>query len=283
MMYSNKISMLAGAAMWMAACGGSSNNAPAPEAQPTAAVAADQSAQNEAPPTVKSAGAAGGYVNTAGTLSLNDDQRSKLRTIAMELAQDTEPLRQSEQEVAKIVADGIPSGKIDRKQLTPALDRLATAEMAAKPAVAKSINSIHALFTPEQRKEFASAYKTQLGMVRENFAADVESMKAQLRQMGSALDLSDSQKTKLQAKIQNRINERLPKVRAEVQELIDRRSAAADAFPNADFDANKFVKEGSDMKPLIEQRVAFFEQLMTDLTPEQRNKLSAIVRMGFGL
>jgi Spy/CpxP family protein refolding chaperone len=253
-----------------AACGGSSSNAP---------VAAEPPA-TESAASAKQVSSAGDYVEAANSLALTPDQRLKLQSIAAELARKTDPLRQSKLQVAQIVAAGIPSGKMDREQLTPALDRLEQAAANAKPAVAEAVNGIHGILTPEQRVQFASAYKAELAEVRGALAEDLEARRNQLRQLGRALDLTEAQKSTIQAKVQQRIQENAPKLNAKVQDMIDRRAAAADAFPSPNFDANQYVNEQSDVRTMLEQRIQFFEQILGDLTPEQRSKLSAIVRMG---
>jgi len=218
------------------------------------------------------------------SLGVSPEQQATIEKIQGDLFEKMEPAHVAEQNVLNVLADGIAAGKIDAAKVDAAIDGVKQASMGVHEAAAESLNRLHAALTPEQRAALVDKVEAHWEVWKTANAQEEKPGDAprpgHLDLLAKDLSLTPDQVEQIRATFADKMRSHPQKfdpaqVEAHIQEF-------GAAFKGSTFDA-KTLKRG----PLAHENLAvwgakrmahLYESVDPLLTPEQRTKLSALLR-----
>jgi hypothetical protein len=270
------VSVVAVSALGGAAC--SRAQATAGPAVDETAEAAQVSASTEATPAAH--GPAHHLFKQVVALDLRDDQRAAVSEIEQNLAADMAPHRETVRQVARLLADGIETGRLEHEDAAAQQAALAASIVDAKASFAGAMNDVHDVLDEGQRAALVAQLQQQHQLHQEG-RAEGEHAHGPLAMLALELGLGEEQKAALRDELRSGVEAVFPDRKAHRLEMETRMKAMADAFVSDSFDAADF-----DMGPGAEQALESFTEVATHaidvsgrvLSIGQRQALAALIR-----
>lgn len=97
-----------------------------------------------------------------GDVPMTASQRAEIEQLATEAEARHAAARAARRDLTLAVAAQVEAGRIDREQLRPKIDALASAMAASQPADRAAIERLHAILGPDQRTAFVDALEARL-------------------------------------------------------------------------------------------------------------------------
>ncbi len=217
------------------------------------------------------------------TLGTSAEQGAALDKIRANFDKKLKPIREADNAVASLLADGVAAGAVDKAKVDAAVARDVAAAANVHAAVDEELNELHAALRPEQRTALVDKVEAEWALWKDANARDqaTEGAKADghLKHFAKTFALTDDQVTKVRAAID---------ATKEAKASFD--TAAADAHVTAfsaafvadTFDAKKLPPAVSENSRLVAwgagRSARFYEAVAPILTPEQRTKVAAELR-----
>jgi Spy/CpxP family protein refolding chaperone len=216
-------------------------------------------------------------------LGTSSDQDQAIAKIQADMHAKMAPAHDAEKAVLLVVADGVAAGAIDHGKLDAAISELATASAGVHDAVADSLNQLHATLTPAQRAALVQKVEAHFEVWAHVNSQDEDASKdahgGHLAQLAKELALTPDQVEQVRASFEQ-AGEKAPRFdRAEADAHL---KAFGDAFQGDTFDA-KTLTTGRDVNAHMavwgmRRMIRLYEALTPVLTPEQRAKVSELIR-----
>ena len=255
----------------LAACSQATSQ-PGSDGAPVAATSEAVKASTAHPHSLADAGAALALEDT----SLTADQRARVEAVRAELSAASASEKTARVALADRLAAQITAGALDRAALEPYMTAIETARATDKPAEQKALNDLHAALTSGQRARLVEAARAKLD--KHAFRDDG---KERLEQVADELELSDTQRRAIKARVVAQLGAHFADHGHEHGEFKARAEAIAQAFASDSFDA-KTLDVGKDasafMRPMGEAMLTLVEATLPELSPAQRAKLAEHVR-----
>jgi Spy/CpxP family protein refolding chaperone len=257
----------------------SSATAASAKRAPSASVAA-----KAAPHPNRLPGLAAMAFSGAHELNLDDAQSAALDELADKFSPDDAAARASYKAFQSDVVAGMRSGKFDEARLKADYAAFDTAREDDRAREAGALNGLYATLDPPRREALVAALRDKEASFEAQPAPSApdggvtERSKQTLARLTQGLNLAAGQQARvgaLLAKDDRKMFAQFPARRGELRKYID---PFLVAFEKDDFDAKKLdLAEPGGRLPheAMEQEVAFLEQLVALLTPEQREMLAA--------
>lgn len=242
-------------------------------------------------------GPAGKVLTAALSLSLSDEQKTKLEDVDKPVSAPPDPAAQEAQRAAskalqtELTAQ-VRAGSIDAAKLEPLYDAVEKSSQPRLDLEAQAIAAVHAALTPEQRKAISDDLKTKQAAQQEKLkevrakaaAASADAgrpprIAPEYARYTRSLELNDEQEKKVLAFGQREGGEESPQtVESRGHEL-----ALYEAFAKDDFDPKKLdLYNGKAARGPLEAASKVLAQLLPVLTAEQREKLALQLEKGPG-
>jgi hypothetical protein len=229
-------------------------------------------------------GLVGMIFHAARDLTLTPEQASALDGIDASLRASDDGVRSALRVLEAHVVAGIRAGKLDPTTTSPDYAALAVATKDRADKQAAALGMLRGILTPTQREELVLAVRARRAAhaIRLPGAPDEDTedwTQRRLERLGETLGLDDGQKKKVAALLARSSLPGAQDVKARKDAEKARGDALLMAFQHDElFDARSLdggaiaARSGED---LIEGEDAFLGQLVTVLTPAQREKLAA--------
>jgi hypothetical protein len=128
-----------------------------------------------------------------GEVDLRPDQKDAVEAMKARAKERHAPVKAARGEFAKVVADQVESGKIDRCALAPKIEAIASATAQAHPGDRADFERLHSILDPDQRTTFVDALKRQWESIEK-----MHEPSALAEKMATKLNLSSDQKASLE-------------------------------------------------------------------------------------
>jgi Spy/CpxP family protein refolding chaperone len=222
--------------------------------------------------------------HAARDLTLTPEQASALDQIDAMLHASDEGVRNALRSLEAHVVAGIRAGKLDPKTTRPDYAALDAAARDRADQQAAALGMLRGLLTPAQREELVLAVRARRAAhaIRPPDLPDDDTgdwTQRRLDQLSETLALDDAQKKKVAALLTKSALPRAQDIKARKDAEKARGDALLSAFQHDQFFDARSVDGGAiaarSSEDLIEGEDAFLGQLLTVLTPAQREKLAA--------
>lgn len=217
------------ASLALAACSGGPGATPAPRVDPPA------SARAGAPATAESTAPHGPgrwFFRQVSSLELRDEQRASIAAIQQRLRASMEPQRDLVHKALLGLADAVEAGQLDGEKASQQKIALFGALAGAKASLAEAVDGVHDTLDPAQR--VALVQKLQA----EHHAGQAEGDRKQgPTKLALLLGLSEQQKEKITAAVNQGLDELFPDRKARREAWQAKMKAMGEAFVTDDFDA----------------------------------------------
>jgi Spy/CpxP family protein refolding chaperone len=208
--------------------------------------------------------------------SLTVDQRARVEAVRAELSAASASEKTARVALADRLAAQIMAGALDRAALEPYMTAIEAARAANEPAEQKALGDLHAALTSGQRARLVAAARTKL-----EGHAFRDDGKERLEQVADELELSDTQRRAIKARVVAQLGAHFADHEREHGEFKARAEAIAQAFASESFDAAT-LDVGKDasafMRPMGEAMLTLVEATLPELSATQRAKLAEHVR-----
>jgi Spy/CpxP family protein refolding chaperone len=229
-------------------------------------------------------GHASTFIEAARALTLKDEQKTAIDKLEEPLREQPAPHTEWK-DFQKELADGVKAGKIDTSKLATNYTAIENSAHAQREKEATALNSLHETLDATQRKALVAAVraKQQEGMEKHqdagapDMAKKTEAMnKQRLERMTKELDLDNAQQKKVETILakessgKNAPQDMMAEMKKSNDEVLS-------AFEKDTFDAKKldsFAQAGKKARAPAEREAQFYSQLLTVLTPVQRDKMA---------
>jgi Spy/CpxP family protein refolding chaperone len=217
-------------------------------------------------------------------LDLSADQQAAIEKIRTDLLASMEPARTAEKDYANTLADGVAAGKLDRAKVDAAITKLVAQVQGAHDASLAALNQLHAALSAQQRAKLVDELHEHWEKWKEaqgrDEAEDKQNRSGHLLALVRELGLSQEQAEKIKVSFHDKMKA-APQEHAH-KEVQDHLTAFATAFKIDAFDAKKVAggkaADGHIAKWGTTRRARFLEAAAPILTPDQRTKLSQMIR-----
>jgi Spy/CpxP family protein refolding chaperone len=203
-----------------------------------------------------------------GGISLRPEQSEALKELGATLDAKVAPVDKAKRDLMEALADQIEAGRVDAKSLEPAIQRVDEAVQTASPAVHGALQKIHDTLDADQRKEFVEHFREKLNKMEVKTEP-----KAKVDEMAKKLDLTDDQKGKVRAILEQDMKPS--------GEMHDRFGKLLDAFPSDKFSVDEVLPAGlaaGHVDKMLHRMVGAASQVTAILSPEQRQKAAELLR-----
>lgn len=224
-------------------------------------------------------------------LDLSADQKAAVEKIRTDLVAKMDPARSAEQSLANVLADGVAAGAVDRAKVDAAIDQVVAQTQAVRGNTLDAMNQLHAALTPAQRAALVGKLQEHFDKWKEaNGHEDQEGQHRSGYVLALVRDLSLSRAEAQQIKdsFRNLLQTSAPaNGQADVRDhqhkaAADQVQAFATAFKADSFDAHSLADanaaDGRMARWGATRMARFFEAAAPVLTPDQRTKLSQMIR-----
>jgi Spy/CpxP family protein refolding chaperone len=279
-----------------------SASAPAPLAQPSPVAAPPSAAPANVPPTAQppTEGAElaegdedrgrhhGGVlmliVASIKDLDLRPDQRTTVDKIRSDLLAKMEPARAAGKDLANTLADGVAAGAVDRAKADSAINKLVVQVQGLHEASLNALNELHAALSAPQRAALVDDLQSHWERWKEAHGRDEQDehqhRSGYLLALVGQLRLTKEQAEKIKAAFHERMKagpqDHLHK------EVQDHLQGFASAFKGDAFNAKSLTgaraADGHMARWGATRRARFLETAAPALAPEQRTRLSQMIR-----
>jgi Spy/CpxP family protein refolding chaperone len=217
-------------------------------------------------------------------LDLRPDQRSQIDKIRADLLAKMEPAHTAGKELAGVLADGVAAGKIDRAKVDASIAKLVSQVQGLHEATIGSLDQLHAALDAAQRAAFVAALQSHWERWADAHGRDESDdrqhragyLLALVRQLGLTKEQAETIRTNFREQMKARPQDHLHK------EVKDHLRTFSTAFKADTFSA-KALGQGKAANAHMAswgamRRARFLEAAAPVLSPEQRAKLSQMIR-----
>ena len=217
-------------------------------------------------------------------LNLAADQQANVEKIRSDLLAKMEPARAANKDLANLLADGVAAGTVDHTKTDAAINKLVTQVQGLHDASIAALNQLHAALNAQQRAQLVDGLQSRWEKWKESHGRDEQDDKqnhagyllALVREIGLTKEQAEKIKMNFRDKMKASPQEHAHK------EVQDHLKAFATAFKADKFDAKSLAGAKSANGHMARwgavRRAKFLEAAAPVLTPEQRTKLSQIIR-----
>jgi Spy/CpxP family protein refolding chaperone len=217
-------------------------------------------------------------------LDLRPDQRTTIDKIRSDLLAKMEPARAAGKDLANTLADGVAAGAVERAKVDSAINKLVVQVQGLHEASLDALNQLHGALSAQQRAALVDALQSHWEKWKAAHGRDEQDdhqhRSGYLVALVGELGLTKEQAEKIKAAFHERMKANpQDHLHKEVQ---DHLQGFASAFKGDAFNAKNLTlakaADGHMARWGATRRVRFFEAAAPVLTPEQRTKLSQMIR-----
>ena len=209
------------------------------------------------------------------TLGLSPEQKPAVEKIRRDLHAQMEPARAADQNLLGTLADGLAAGVLDPAKVDVAVAQLTSAAASVHDASTDALNQLHDVLTPPQRAALVDKLEAHW-LVWQRANTDEND---HLTQLTADLMLTPDQVDKIHM---SQAESMKAEPRFDPQEVETHIRAFGDAFRAQTFDAKALTTGGPATAHMVGWGAAhmahFIESVSPVLTPDQRGKMSQILR-----
>jgi Spy/CpxP family protein refolding chaperone len=209
------------------------------------------------------------------TLGLSPEQKPAVEKIRRDLHAQMEPARAADQNLLGTLADGLAAGVLDPAKVDVAVAQLTSAAASVHDASTDALNQLHDVLTPPQRAALVDKLEAHW-LVWQRANTDEND---HLTQLTADLMLTPDQVDKIHM---SQAESMKAEPRFDPQEVETHIRAFGDAFRAQTFDAKALTTGGAATAHMVGWGAAhmahFIESVSPVLTPDQRGKMSQILR-----
>lgn len=220
-----------------------------------------------------------GFVGDATSeLKLTDEQRRRIDAILAELTETHAAALLARKLLSRDLATGVEANALDESLLTLDARNLGDARAAVAADDVRALAALHALMDPPQRKAFAAALVARAAHLK------VDDTKSRLTTWSYDLQLDDAQRAKIEAKL-SADPAGDASARAERDAWDQRLRATAAGFGEGSFQGDAFMDKDVVVttKARTARLVTFLRAVLPELTADQRDRASHVIRSDVGL
>jgi Spy/CpxP family protein refolding chaperone len=217
------------------------------------------------------------FVASLEELNLPADKKAAIESILADLKKDEAQAMQAGQAVAKDLADGVAASRVDRAKIDADVKQIQKAVEAAKPALQDALNRLHKALDSAERTKLVETMRAKGEAMRQGGHPAMGEMKKLTDELG----LTPEQQEKIKSTPHGKMQSKTHPTRDEAA-MHDKMKAIGDAFMTDKFDAKALDvgKHNAEMVKMMTTGMSEFAgSLIGVLTPEQREKLAAHIRM----
>jgi Spy/CpxP family protein refolding chaperone len=210
-------------------------------------------------------------------LDLSEDQNRQLNGLVNDVNARHDHVQEMRKVLATDMASSVEAGNVDQKTLLLDAENLGKARAEIADADGKSLEELHRILTPAQRKQFAAALADRADKLPTD---DVQTRYGNWR---SDLQISPDQNEKIAPKL-DADTAGAESARAEREAWQKRLRATAADFPNDAFTAKPYV-DPDVVKTTVERIrrvIAFLQAVVPELTPKQQKRAADNLRAEVG-
>jgi Spy/CpxP family protein refolding chaperone len=217
-------------------------------------------------------------------LGVTAEQSVTISKIQLDLYSEMKPAHDAEKKVLLTLAEGVASGHVDKAKVDSDAATLSAAASGLHDLVAASLDRLHETLTPPQRAALVDKVEAHFQVWSDvnspEALAERDTHRGHLAKLTTELALTPDQVEKVRAGIKSSTADEAGHFKpAEADAHL---KAFSKAFASDTFDARslgKGAEANAEMAAWGGRRVALFYEAVTPvLTPDQRTKLSALLR-----
>jgi Spy/CpxP family protein refolding chaperone len=224
----------------------------------------------------------------AETIGASPEQAAAIEKIKGDLHAKMAPAHEAEKALLMQLADGVAAGTVDTAKVDAAIAQIASVAAQVHDATSDAVNQLHAVLRPEQRAALVDKVEAHW-MIWKGANADEATQHeheegGRIAHIQKEIGLSADQVEKIKANFSAQMAAvgAAQKAKFDPAEAEARLKVFGAAFASDQFDAKAMTTaSGTDahMATWGATRMArFYETVAPTLTPEQRTKLSAMIR-----
>lgn len=207
-------------------------------------------------------------------VQLSPEQQAEVDQLKAEAKERHAKVKEAKHELMRSLADQIEAGTIDRCELAPKIESVASAMADARPGDREAFQRLHSILEPEQRAKFVESSKQHWeSHVKKHSPAMLAD------KMAKELDLTDDQKDRIY-RILSGLRE-IYEAEPAYTEQRDRWSRILEAFKTDNFNLDEIAPMGdvvAKSKSRIEAHLSAGEAVLPVLTAEQRTRVAEKLR-----
>jgi Spy/CpxP family protein refolding chaperone len=221
------------------------------------------------------------------SLGLPPAEQAQVEKIRADLRTKFQPAHDAEAALLNVLADGVAAGAIDSAKVDAAVAKITEVSTQMDDATNDDLNQLHGVLSPPERQALALKVQAHY-MVWERANADPAAQPDQekeaghIEHLGKLLGMSADQIAKVDATFTSSIAALYTARKFDTKAAEQHLNAFVDSFPADRFDAKTLTTADSANSSVTSwgamRMVRMYEAMVPVLTPDQRTKLSAMLR-----